>query len=474
MRNEMCYAPSRTLAGGVLDSGMEKPMKQITPLDVVLFDNQEKKQGTIIRKRGSQKLYILYYYFNRRVEKSTGLNDTRKNREKVRTWLDRIIERRDAGKLIFAEAFPGSSEDEKAYFAKLEGWQYAPEPRDILFSNYLQEWYLNVWKSYPEGTKKDDYRLIIDYWLLPYFGEFTFFQISGVEIQRFIASLKWKKGAKKGQLLSKARAKNILIPLRTIWNDACDQFRWILHNPFSNLKKHLPKAPAKRREGFRFDEWLTFLKEVDPWYQPVVELMILTGMINSEMAGLRKSDIHPDYIQVQHTIVRGIAHDTPKTRYRIRKIPITQAIRKRLDVLLERSTGELVVTTKSGTMFRPSTFLKDVWTKAAKASGITDKVPYSMRHSFAAWALTLRIDPNRLVRLMGHGTKQMIYEVYGDYIEGLEEDLWQILEYFGKDFVEPKRKNSPLVIDYQQSSSMMVPSTVYPFFSVENRNPALP
>jgi hypothetical protein len=42
----------------------------------------------------------------------------------VRLWLDRVIERRDAGKLIFADAFPGSSDNEKAYFAKLEGWQY--------------------------------------------------------------------------------------------------------------------------------------------------------------------------------------------------------------------------------------------------------------------------------------------------------------------------------------------------------------
>lgn len=409
----------------------------------MLFDNEDKKQGAIIRKPGSRKLYVLFSYFNRRIEKTTGLNDTRKNREKVRTWLDRVIERRDAGKLVFADAFPGVSEEEKAYFAKLEGWQYSPEPKDILFGDYVAAWFQDVWEQYSEGTKKDDYKLIINYWLLPHFKELTFFQISGVEIQKFIAGLKRKKGPLKGQPLSKARAKNILIPLRTIWNDACDQYRWTLHNPFTNLKKHLPKTPAKRREGFRFDEWMTFLNEVDPWYQPVVELMILTGMINSEIAGLRKSDITQDHIKVQHTIVRGKASDTPKTIYRIRKIPITQAIRKRLDVLLERSTGDLLVTTKAGKTFRPADFLKNIWSKAGQASGITDKVPYSMRHSFAAWALTLQIDPNRLVRLMGHGSKKMIYEVYGDYIDGLEEDFWLILEYFGRDFVEPKQRRPP-------------------------------
>lgn len=424
-------------------------MKQLPHLETMLFDNEEKKQGSILRKAGSRKLYILFYYFNRRVEKTTGLNDTNKNREKVRLWLDRIIERCEAGKLIFAEAFPGSSDNEKSYFAKLEGWQYAPEPRDILFSSYVEEWLKTVWVLQPEGTWKDDSKLIITGWLLPFFKDMTFFQISGVEIQKFLAVLKWRTGARKGQPLSKIRMKNILIPLRSIWNDACDQYRWTLHNPFGNLRKHFPKTQAKRREGFRFEEWLDFFKHVDPWYQPIVELMILTGMINSEMAGLRRSDIQPDYIMVQHTIVRGVEHDTPKTLYRIRKIPITQAIRKRLDVLLARTTGDKLVTTKSGTIFRPAAFLKGVWTKAAKASGITDKVPYSMRHSFAAWSLTLRIDPNRLVRLMGHGTKKMIYEVYGDYIEGLEEDFWLILEYYGKDFAQPKMKHSATTIEYQ-------------------------
>jgi integrase len=43
--------------------------------------------------------------------------------------------------------------------------------------------------------------------------------------------------------------------------------------------------------------------------------------------------------------------------------------------------------------------VKTVWIIALKASGVTDKVPYRLRHSFAAWALTIRIDPNKLVRL---------------------------------------------------------------------------
>jgi len=36
---------------------------------------------------------------------------------------------------------------------------------------------------------------------------------------------------------------------------------------------------------------------------------------------------------------------------------------------------------------------------------------------------------------MGHGSKKMVYEVYGNYVEGLEKDAGRILEYFGKDFI---------------------------------------
>lgn len=156
--------------------------------------------------------------------------------------------------------------------------------------------------------------------------------------------------------------------------------------------------------------------------------------------------------------------------YRIRKIPITLAIRKQLDILLARNSCDKLVTNRKGTLLKPANFRKDIWEKAGKACGITDKVPYSLRHSFAAWALTLRIDPNRLVRLMGHGSKQMIYEVYGDYIEGLEEDFWQILEYFGKDFAQPKMKQSA-TIGYGQ----VIPYQLQrPDFPQKNEAPAYP
>ena len=57
-----------------------------------------------------------------------------------------------------------------------------------------------------------------------------------------------------------------------------------------------------------------------------------------------------------------------------------------------------------------------------------------MRHTFAAWSLTLDMHPNKLVKLMGHGSKEMVYEVYGNYVDELETDVGKIRRYFGNDF----------------------------------------
>ncbi len=45
---------------------------------------------------------------------------------------------------------------------------------------------------------------------------------------------------------------------------------------------------------------------------------------------------------------------------------------------------------------------------------------------------------------MGHASKQMIYEVYGNYVEGLEQDGERIFAYVGKDFVFGQKSKSPV------------------------------
>lgn len=161
----------------------------------------------------------------------------------------------------------------------------------------------------------------------------------------------------------------------------------------------------------------------------------MTGMIGSEIAGLRKRDIQEDHIIIQNSIVRKCEKDQLKNEFRKRKLPITVTrLRERLDVVLSRAPGEYVFAMKSGRAFDVDSFRKNPWSTALKKAGLTYRVPYSTRHTFAAWSLTVGMNPNKLVKLMGHSSKKMVYEVYGNYVEGLEKDVGTISEYFGNDF----------------------------------------
>ena len=408
---------------------------------LINMDEQKQKVGSIKKFKHSKKLYADFYYYGHRITKSTGLDDTPVNRERVQALLRKVFDIIETGTFKFSEAFPGASVQEKSFFAKLEGREFNPEPNQILIGDYLKVWLETILPTYDSHTKRNDFTQIITYRLLPYFKRMSFYELTGIELQKFVASLKWEEGKNKGQQLSASRIRNILIPLRAVWNDACDQYRWNMRSPFETIHKKLPDVEKEAPVVIRFDEWQAILERVDPYYKPLVEIMVMTGMIGSELAGLRKSDIEANYINIQNAIVLNVEKKKLKNGYRKRKQSITQALRERLNEVMAQSDSEYVFTMKGGKKFSYGSFKKTVWEKAFKAAGLEYKRPYTTRHTFAAWSLTLRVDPNRLVSLMGHASKQMVYEVYGNYVEGLECDAENIFNYFGADFLKPKPQN---------------------------------
>lgn len=59
---------------------------------------------------------------------------------------------------------------------------------------------------------------------------------------------------------------------------------------------------------------------------------------------------------------------------------------------------------------------------------------------------------------MGHASKQMVYEVYGNNVEGLEEDAEAIYNYFGEDFITSRKRRNPLPFRYSTGHSRRVDS----------------
>lgn len=405
--------------------------------------------GNIVEKKGSRRLYFDFYYLGQRVEISSGLKHTPENLRKARYWLDRQMDKMRDGSFRFGEAFPNASSEKLELFSRLEGTTVTAKPQHVLFDKYLETWYKTVWQEYQE-PKKTDYKCSIDSQILPFFKGKTFFEINRTVAKSFVKQLCHLRGKKKGQPLSRQRVDNICHPLRAIWRDACDEHRWELPDPFEKIHEAFPAKKnggefeiiqtgevdliRNDRDPLRFSEFQLILENLDPWYRPVAELMVLTGMIASEVAGLTRLHLKDGYMLVRRSVSRGVEKIGNKTAFRRRDIRITHAIQKRLNVLLERSEGRRLATSKTGKFLTAGGFYK-AWVKAEKISGVRHRVPYCLRHTFAAWSLIIDMEPLRLHRLMGHASKKMVYEVYGNYVEKLERDREEILAFFGKDFV---------------------------------------
>ncbi len=416
----------------------------------------EEQRGSITRKPGSSKLYVDFRYHGRRVVKSTGLPDTRENRDKANEFLTRIFKKIDENTFRFSDTFLNATAKEKALFARLEGWDYKPEPENVLIDVYIQNWKNKILENFKSETKKRDYKSIIDDWIIPYFSDKTFFQLTKVELKQFVATLRHRKGPKTGESLSRSRCNNIILPLKEIWSDACDEYHWNMRDPFHNLYKELPEAPPPeiekdKRKVFRFDELMLVLDKMRPHYQLATEFMLRTGAIGSELAGLRKKDITYDQIFFRNSIVRGDEKEKLKTPFRTRKFPNCIELRKIIDAVKEKTEGEYLFRTSTGLKFAEGTYRKNGWTPALKRAGLEYCVPYSLRHTFAAWCLAIGMDINRVVKLMGHNSKKMVYEVYADYVEGIEEDAEKILTFFGLDFMDPRgsKKRQGAVVTFR-------------------------
>lgn len=64
----------------------------------------------------------------------------------------------------------------------------------------------------------------------------------------------------------------------------------------------------------------------------------------------------------------------------------------------------------------------DRWNAAVKRADIRRWNPYHTRHTFACWLLSAGANPSFIANQMGHENAQMVYEVYGAWIEELNGD----------------------------------------------------
>ena len=382
--------------------------------------------GHVKSRKG--RIAITFRYFGVTDERRLGWPDTPANRKKARKVLDAVQEKIDAGEFEYAKAFPAAPEKRREFFTRLEGGDLRKAPEEVLFREYTTGWTeKNLAEDVePSESRRTNYSCMIRKHLLPQFRHLTFAEIRGTTIADFL---------RERRHLSPKTLRYLLVPLRAIWDDAVEEHDWDLRNPFEHVRRKnkrgqlIPRIKSEAPEVFGYDEWMAILAHMDPWYRPVCDVMVMTGMIASELQRLCAEDIEGEEL-----VVRGT-----KTAHRFRRLPITQPLRQQLDTLLRRTSGHLV-TTHRERPFEKSRFRERYWVPALHAAGVRYRRPYATRHTFVAWGLRTGIHPDDMAQLAGHGSRRMVYEVYGLVSRGLAEDAARISAYSGWE----KPKENPL------------------------------
>lgn len=413
---------------------------------------RDRGTGKVFNK--GKRVYIVFQYLGEKVEYATGERDTKQNRVHWDNWLDDALAAINDGKFIFSEALAGASPKTKAFFTKLEGnvnggvkKESKIDPNSLTMGEVIKAYRDENIPNIVSISKKQAYLSKIRSRILPYFEKMPISKFTCTEVANFLGHLagtnqskETAKGLKKS--LKRQTIFDTLTVLKRVWLTACNQHKLVLPDPFfdtdsyipSGRKMHKAKGIKPNIPVWRFQDAMKIIGCMEASFINVTKLMFLTGLSASEIAGIRKQDIKGNSLEIVNFKPRYCApKDEGKTPFRTRAIRITTAMRACLDEAERTASDEYLFRASDGNHFSCVVYYKP-WVIAVKEAGVQYMKPYSTRHTFAAWSLVAGILPDLLVDIMGHGSKEMVYEVYGKWREDLQKDAENIRHFFGEDF----------------------------------------
>ena len=211
---------------------------------------------------------------------------------------------------------------------------------------------------------------------------------------------------------------------------AAKQERRIESSPFDF---HIPPATVTRKEAQYLDEaQITRILECaeETKIEPILKVLITTGMRIGECLGLHWSDINweNNTIQIQRTVqhVAGVLEvDKPKSDNSKRTIQVDVALIEMLkEIRAAQIAGEnakdiseipnIVFPDEKGSYLKASNC--DYWlNQVLKWAGFekNDAHLHTFRHSFVALALAQHQDIYKISRHMGHSSIRITLDIYG-------------------------------------------------------------
>ena len=358
-------------------------------------------------------LVVDFRYHNIRCREKTNLTDTPANRK----TLAKIIEKMEAeitlGIFDYGAYFPKSDKIEK--MKQLDDRVEACVSRKPIFKDFSKTWFEEKQVEW-QPAYQQKIQIILDNYLIPFFGQKTLPNIKKSDLLDFRSSLAKVRYGKDNQTsLSVARINQIMIPLRMILQEGSDRYEF--DTPFKGIKNLKEQKPDVH--PFTLDEVWIFLNHVRHDYKSYYTTRFFTGMLSSEIDGLKWECVDFDRreIKVRSAIVDGIEGPT-KTYGSNREIAMSQLV---YDALREQKRytfgkSDYVFCNSQGKPLEHRNVNRRVWTPTLKLLGLKHRRAYQTRHTAATLWLAAGENPEWIARQMGHSSTEMLFRVYSRYV----------------------------------------------------------
>jgi integrase len=184
-----------------------------------------------------------------------------------------------------------------------------------------------------------------------------------------------------------------------------------------NVAVLVPNPEPKRREVPTFAsvaELEAVAEELPLAHRPIPVFVGLTGLRPEEWLALERGDIdrHAGIVHVRRVYTDGQVKQYGKQTRSLRAVPLPLRALEALETLPARIDSRLLFPGVRGGYLNLHEWRRDEWTPAVRAAGFERRTPYSLRHSFAAFAIAAGVSLYELARFMGTSVDQ-IDRTYG-------------------------------------------------------------